>query len=882
MKRMSAAIRFGTIFLLFFSSISLLNGCLANTSKEIKSESDTVMVMRGGRAVEMPKPKSDLGKQEELKPPVSISSWMSYHKPPRYNAPRADKWHFFGFIVTPDFEAATQAFLSGDGEAALKYYDRVVNEEKKDDTRSWRASYERILTLIMMGRPDLAEAELPKVEAKEQAFLKSNMGTRGLRAEVRFWNGDIEGALSDTEEVIRYFGSWQFNSEFEYLPNQEEFTRIAVNATVQIRAFTVRGMCFLTKGRYKEALPWLELAARGLEEIILLAGNPFYGSYISTYPEIFYGTGLCLTGMGAALIALDPDSQRAKVVLEWAAEYFDAIGYAAGNVTIEAAKAQVLLKTNHYELAAAAAQKGLAKAEKLELLDFIWRLAAVRGEALYKLGNWNEAEKSLRYAQSLVDLISGTMTTDEAKVRFGSGKEIITQYLVEIDVKKKDNETLFQDMERGRARAFVSMLAQHNVGLERNPDIVAGIRKLDNEILKERRKKNAFASTGKSRENMERDLLEKRTDLVNKLRALDPELADVFSVSAVDLASVRKKLLPGEIMAYFLPAEESEFIRILLVSGDRVTLKTLTLSAKKLQMSLEAFDRARTGKTTMMAEERSVTVVTKKTVDREIKSREGTILDELGSKLELDQWGATKAVYVVPSGNAYFIPWGALDMKLPVAVLPTGGWIGRSSFTGRGVLRATVVGDPYFGGQFPQLAGARREAYIVAKEYGVKPLIGREASETALRQSVGTGVDVLHLATHALYDPFTPLQSALILTDGKKPASLTAGRLFEKPIPAHLVIMSACETGMGQVIAGDDILGLTRSFYLGGAGTILGSLWPVDDEATLQFMEIFHAKSKGGDFGGAWLAAMSTLKNNGYPPSAYGAFTLGGSLGDKR
>jgi CHAT domain-containing protein len=202
----------------------------------------------------------------------------------------------------------------------------------------------------------------------------------------------------------------------------------------------------------------------------------------------------------------------------------------------------------------------------------------------------------------------------------------------------------------------------------------------------------------------------------------------------------------------------------------------------------------------------------------------------------------------------------------------------RAAGAGQKTIHAGVVGDPDFGGLLPQLPGAREEALNVAQEYGAEPLIGRQVTESALRRSVGNGVDVLHLATHALYDPHFPLHSALILTDGGKPVPLTAERLFEKPLSSRLVILSACETGRGQVVAGDDILGLVRSFYLGGTQTILSSLWPVDDVATQQFMEIFHTQSREGNFGDAWLAARDFLRNRGYAPSVYGAFILGGSL----
>ena len=91
-------------------------------------------------------------------------------------------------------------------------------------------------------------------------------------------------------------------------------------------------------------------------------------------------------------------------------------------------------------------------------------------------------------------------------------------------------------------------------------------------------------------------------------------------------------------------------------------------------------------------------------------------------------------------------------------------------------------------------------------------------------------------------------------------------------------MLSACETGAGRVVAGDDILGLPRSFYLGGATTVINSLWPVTDEGTLASMTAFHEGLKNGDVGSSWLAARDQLRRAGFPPLVYGAFVVGGSL----
>ncbi len=75
-----------------------------------------------------------------------------------------------------------------------------------------------------------------------------------------------------------------------------------------------------------------------------------------------------------------------------------------------------------------------------------------------------------------------------------------------------------------------------------------------------------------------------------------------------------------------------------------------------------------------------------------------------------------------------------------------------------------------------------------------------------------------------------------------------------------------------------DMLGLVRSFYLGGTITVLSSLWPIEDEGTRIFMEIFHKHAQKGDYGKAWLIARNHLKNLEFPPSVYGAFILGGIM----
>ena len=109
---------------------------------------------------------------------------------------------------------------------------------------------------------------------------------------------------------------------------------------------------------------------------------------------------------------------------------------------------------------------------------------------------------------------------------------------------------------------------------------------------------------------------------------------------------------------------------------------------------------------------------------------------------------------------------------------------------------------------------------------------------------------------------------------------MTAADLLMDPLPAQLVVLSACETGLGKTLAGEDLQGLTRSFYLGGSLAVLSSLWPVEDQGARQFMNEFYQQFQNTKrFDRAWLAARNSLRNSGASPSVYGAFVLSGSAG---
>jgi CHAT domain-containing protein len=117
-------------------------------------------------------------------------------------------------------------------------------------------------------------------------------------------------------------------------------------------------------------------------------------------------------------------------------------------------------------------------------------------------------------------------------------------------------------------------------------------------------------------------------------------------------------------------------------------------------------------------------------------------------------------------------------------------------------------------------------------------------------RATATGVDLskyryVHFATHGYLDSERPDLSAIVLSlvdrEGKpQDGFLRAHDIYNLNLPAELVVLSACQTGLGKDIKGEGLVGLTRGFMYAGARRVVVSLWNVNDKATAELMQHFY------------------------------------------
>ena len=102
--------------------------------------------------------------------------------------------------------------------------------------------------------------------------------------------------------------------------------------------------------------------------------------------------------------------------------------------------------------------------------------------------------------------------------------------------------------------------------------------------------------------------------------------------------------------------------------------------------------------------------------------------------------------------------------------------------------------------------------------------------------------DILHLACHGQFRPDNPMFSSLHLADGY----VTVRDICSQKLKAELVTLSACETGLNKIFAGDEILGLARGFLTAGAASLIVSLWTVNDAAAAVLMQNLYREIQRG------------------------------------
>ncbi len=188
----------------------------------------------------------------------------------------------------------------------------------------------------------------------------------------------------------------------------------------------------------------------------------------------------------------------------------------------------------------------------------------------------------------------------------------------------------------------------------------------------------------------------------------------------------------------------------------------------------------------------------------------------------------------------------------------------------------------------PRLPYTRQEAMqllALAPKAATFGAIDFQANRATVLNSELSQYRYVHFATHGVLDSERPGLSSLLLSmvdERGKPQDgfLRANDIYNLKLPAELVVLSACQTGLGKEIKGEGLVGLTRGFMYAGAARVVVSLWNVNDQATAELMTKFYRRMlKQGERPAAALRAAQVelwKQKQWSAPFYWAAFTLQG------
>lgn len=753
------------------------------------------------------------------------------------------KKHSFGERYSEGMANAVQALHRSDLPAARESLTLLDSDKETSILESWWGLFTYAQTLLAVGRASEAEQLIPELREREQAWIGHDLNSRALHGELMVWIGDYGLALKELGAVYRSTQDWRMPVSYGGTP--DNLAEIVSLTQAQLRAMTSLSALAMQLGNDTLALEWANAAEARYNDVVYVVNHWIYGMVMPGHFDIYYGRAINQTVKAAAIVALESDA--AAQAIDDATKSITALGWRCGTVFLDAVLARAYLRSGDGDQALSRAKAATSDSIKAECHDFTWRIDMITGDALMSIEQPDEARKAYERAERAIGLVSGALAGDRAKLRFGVGKEHVTLRLVELALVENNIDAAFTIAERGRARAFSDLLADrvidHTVG------VFDELKAIDDRIRASNLAR--MAPMGEADSIDIEALFIERNSLLEALSESEPELAELLGYFSIQIQDVQSHLLADQSLLYALPSSDSDLIRWLSIDSSGASLIHSSVTHKEVDALIT--DIVEFG-------------------EDDLDIPQTRALKHLVTGLGLSEVADT-SVFVVPSKSLYRVPWGVILTDRIVSILPSASSLVYFSRDSNVPNNDVILGDPDYGGVMPQLPGARNEAIEVGKLLSAEPLIGEDATEERLRAAVGNQARILHLATHGSFDPLRPLESGIYLTRSK----LTTQSLFDRPLNSHTVIMSACESGLGQTMAGDDYLGLARSLYLGGTRTVIHSLWPVSDQATQKFMRSFYQSVNTHSIGQAWRQAVDQMVLDGYPPHISGAFVLGGS-----
>lgn len=501
------------------------------------------------------------------------------------------------------------------------------------------------------------------------------------------------------------------------------------------------------------------------------------------------------------------------------------------------------------------------------------------GNAYSSLRGYKKAIEFYKQAIAVGESIRSDIKIDELKMSFVDKWIPLYARLISLLWIQGRFEEAFHYVERSRARAFLDQIANkpHDFRTGADDSLLRQEQALKSEITALRvqlvnirnRSSNEWDTEVISSVKAQLTTREKDyTNLLTQLKLQSPETASLVSVDIASLDEIQSLLdADTTLVEYFVITNHPLPLTIaFIITRNTFQTATLNVSREDLTNKIEAFRRFAS---------------LKNPYPKSLQQLYEWLITPLKPLLNTSQ------LAIVPHRVLHYLPFTALTNgnhylsdNYTVTILPSASilrFLPQKRKPSTNTLLA--LGNPNTTEPLPILHFAEQEVNTIANLYNTQPLVGAAATKSAVF-SQGENVEILHLAAHGQFNKHNPLFSTLYLAPGTEDdGRLEVHDIYKLDLTktTNLVVLSACQTQMGELSEGDEVVGLNRAFLYAGTPCVIATLWSVNDKVTSFLMEHFYVHLRSGMAVSEALRMAQMETRDEYPhPYFWAAFVLTG------
>ena len=581
--------------------------------------------------------------------------------------------------------------------------------------------------------------------------------------------------------------------------------------------------------------------------------------------------------------------EQARKAFDEAQAIYQRIGNEEGQIKVLCSSSSLYLSSAQKQMALEQAEQAVNMAEeraghavsnsdKTRARDLRWRAWLSQARAQRAVGQKKGAAKSferaIQHMEGVYLLVH--VSTEASAVAFREECQAPYRELVDLLIERGQFKEACDWAELARARVMVSLIeGRRKMRLPKKAEQADPLREQSRYIVGLRAQLLSSQISPEQQAKLQSDLIDAENKLTEaQLRAeMEQARKRLIGTLPADIKQLQERMTRDKhIMLEFLLEEDRSFAW--LISSNNVSLEILP-GKKEIEKAIKQYTELISVAPNNLSMERDVS---------RVREQAGGLFSILFGRLSA-QLVAGQKLIIVPDGLLNYLPFEALIHNgryliedHEISYLPSASMLGRwqdseSRADAGAKMELLAFGDPTFG---PGLkASGRKQPKIshidvtrqmrASRGFNLPPLprtrdevefiaglfppdrrqvyLGKESTEKAVKQGSLRLYRRLHFATHSLIDEKSPSRSAVVLAldnDPEEDGFLEVGEISELDLDCDLVVLSACQTGRGQLLSGEGILGLSRAFLYAGARSVVVSLWNVTDISTGQLMKTFY------------------------------------------